>query len=201
MNTFVKVTFSFALGACVGVIASERYFNKVYKKIADEEIESVKNMFLKKTGDCTTETVENKTELKRHVEKSSIQPFNKKEDLLKYSNILKDANYGTVSSDEDTGTNHPDAEDDHEIDPFVISPDEFGSEYDYDNVSLVYYADGVLADDEDNIIVDIDDVVGEESLTQFGVYEADSVFVRNPRLKTDFEILLDSRNWSDVSGG
>ena len=41
-----------------------------------------------------------------------------------------------------------------------------------------------------------DDVVGMESLTHFGEYEDDSVFVRNDRLKCDYEILMDERTYS-----
>ena len=84
--------------------------------------------------------------------------------------------------------------------PYVISPDEFGEmeDEDYDKVSFTYYADGVLADEYDEIVENIDEIIGEESLTHFGEYEDDSVFVRNDKLKCDYEILLDQRNYSDI---
>ena len=82
--------------------------------------------------------------------------------------------------------------------PYVISPDEFGNEFDYEEVSLTYYADGVLTDDQDNIIEDVEGLVGLDSLNHFGEYEDDSVFVRNDALQTDYEILADLRNYSDV---
>lgn len=47
----------------------------------------------------------------------------------------------------------------------------------------------------------MDDIVGTESLTHFGEYEDDSVFVRNDKVKCDFEILPDQRNFSDVRAG
>ena len=83
------------------------------------------------------------------------------------------------------------------MNPYVISPDEFSENEDYETESLTYYSDGILADDRDNII-DIDMVVGRESLNHFGEYEDDSVFVRNEELKTDYEILLDTRRYSDI---
>lgn len=84
--------------------------------------------------------------------------------------------------------------------PYVISPDEFGEmeDEDYDKVSVTYYADGVLADEYDEVVENVDEIVGEESLTHFGEYEDDSVFVRNDKLKCDYEILLDQRNYSDI---
>ena len=82
--------------------------------------------------------------------------------------------------------------------PYVISPEEFDENEDYNTVSLTYYADGVLTDERDNVIVDVDSIVGEDSLNHFGEYEDDSVFVRNDELQTDYEILLDTRNYGDI---
>ena len=82
--------------------------------------------------------------------------------------------------------------------PYVITPEEFGDLDDYETISLTYYADQILADDNDVIVDDIEDVVGFDSLNSFGEYEDDSVFVRNDRLKSDYEILLDQRKYSDV---
>ena len=40
--------------------------------------------------------------------------------------------------------------------------------------------------------------VGKESLTHFGEYEDDSVFVRNDNLKADYEILADKRTYAEL---
>ena len=85
-----------------------------------------------------------------------------------------------------------------EMKPYVISPDEFGEFEDYERISLSYYTDQILADEDDEKVEDVDNVVGLESLAHFGEYEDDSVFVRNDRLKCDYEILLDQRTYSDV---
>ena len=63
---------------------------------------------------------------------------------------------------------------------------------------MLYYADQILAGEDDEKVEDVDNVVGLESLTHFGEFEDDSVFVRNDRLKCDYEILLDQRTYSDV---
>lgn len=84
-----------------------------------------------------------------------------------------------------------------EVKPYVIAPEEFG-ELDYQMISLTYYADGVLADHLDDPIEDVDSVVGIDSLTHFGEYEDDSVFVRDDESEIDYEILLDARNYNDA---
>jgi len=80
----------------------------------------------------------------------------------------------------------------------VISPDSFGEMDDYNRISLTYYADGVLADEDDEVVDDVDATVGSDALNHFGEYEDDSVFVRNDSRKCDYEILLDTRNYADV---
>lgn len=84
--------------------------------------------------------------------------------------------------------------------PYIISPEEFDDIEDYTPISLTLYADGILADEDDEP-VDIEITVGSEALTGFGEYEDDSVFVRNDTLKCDYEILLDQRLYSDVIKG
>ena len=49
----------------------------------------------------------------------------------------------------------------------------------------------------DNIIEDVEGTVGTDSLTHFGEYEDDSVFVRNDEKQIDYEILLDSDKYYD----
>ena len=82
--------------------------------------------------------------------------------------------------------------------PYVISPEEFDDNEDYETVSLTYYSDGVLTDERDNVIEDVEGTIGEDSLTHFGEYEDDSVFVRDDRKKIDYEILADDRKFSEV---
>ena len=81
--------------------------------------------------------------------------------------------------------------------PYVITPDEFGDIYEYDTITLHYFADKVLADEDDEIITNVDEIIGRDSLTHFGEYEPDSVYVRNDEMKADYEILLDLRNYYD----
>ena len=74
-----------------------------------------------------------------------------------------------------------------------------GGVEEYEKISLSYYADGILADDDDEVMENADEIVGLDSLTHFGEYEDDSVFVRNDVMKCDYEILLDHRNYKDVA--
>lgn len=173
----------FVLGAATGSIVTWQFAKKKYEQIAEEEINSVKEMFLKREQDARD--VEITVEPQPSVE-ASLKKFEEKPDISTYAEILKNEAYV------------PEGTEMVENKPYVISPDEFGEFEDYDTISLTYYADQVLVDDGGDKIEDVDDVVGMESLTRFGEYEDDSVFVRNDRLRCDYEILMDERTYSEA---
>lgn len=83
--------------------------------------------------------------------------------------------------------------------PYVITPEEF-SDSDYNSETLTYWADGVVTDTDDEPLSEdqIEELIGKDSLTHFGEYEDDSVFVRNDNLRTDYEILADTRAYGDT---
>ena len=56
-----------------------------------------------------------------------------------------------------------------------------------------------MADDNDELVDDVEETVGSDSLNHFGEYEYDLVFVRNDRLKCDYEILLSLRKYSEAN--
>lgn len=177
------VFFAFIIGAAVGVAVTWQYTKQKYEQIAQEEIDSVKRAFAPKRND---EGEDVKIKAARAKEKP---------DILEYAAKLQQSGYVNYSDGE-----KPMKEEEKEpMDkPYVISPDEFGVFEEYETVGLTYYNDQVLADDNDELVEELEETVGFDSLTRFGEYEDDSVFVRNDRLKCDFEILLDHRNYSDV---
>lgn len=182
----------FAAGAAVGSAVTWKIVKTKYEQIAKEEIDSVKEAFSKKES-ISKEPTEDKEksvdEIHSRLEKPNLMEYAAKVSECGYSEDLEEKN-----KEEDVESMDDDR-------PYVISPDEFGELDDYDLISLTYYADEVLADDIDEIVEDVDNVVGLDSLTHFGEYEPDSVFVRNDRLKADYEILLDERTYPEAIQG
>lgn len=83
--------------------------------------------------------------------------------------------------------------------PYIIHPDEFGM-CEYETYSLHCYADRVVTDLDDEIIENVEILIGDKSLDHFGEYEPDAVYVRNDKLKRDYEILLKGqRYYTDVA--
>ena len=185
MNKIFTSLVSLAVGAVIGSVVSWKLLKTKYEAIANEEIESVRKMYKKKLENASNKKSENESEESEPVRNqvhSGKNPSSEREDYEKSKKIIDDNEY--LSNNEAKGGSK-------DMDkPYVISPDEFGDKDDYDLISLTYYADHILADDGDQIIDNVDEVVGAESLGHFGEYEDDSVFVRNDKFKTDYEILL-----------
>lgn len=185
---------AFILGAAVGSVATWQFVKKKYEQIAQEEINSVKEAFFQPaTDDVEDESVKEDMPARS-------EPQDNKPSLTEYTSKLKEHGYTNYSDMKAEKTKEKEADDMpmNPDRPYVIPPEDFGEKDNYEKLSITYYADYVLADDEDIIIDDVEDTVGYDSLNHFGEYEADSVFVRNDRMKCDYEILLDKRNYTDV---
>lgn len=112
-----------------------------------------------------------------------------KPDLSEFKEVIKSEGYSSVIESAEKRID--------EGAPYVISPNEFAIDEDYDKISLTYFADGVLADDENNV-VDFSIVGGEGYHNEFLELKEDAVYIRNEDKQADYEILADERTFSEV---
>ena len=162
----------FTLGAAMGAAVANFSLKKKYEEITQEEIKSVRDVYRNRAAE------------KHEPEEESVSETA----TASISEIISHEGY--ISRDNEEIRKE-------ESSPYIIPPEEFG-ETGYDLISLTYYADGILADDCDAIVEDMEDTVGFDSLNHFGDYEDDSVFVRNDERQCDYEILMDVRDYTDV---
>ena len=79
----------------------------------------------------------------------------------------------------------------------IISEEEFGEDDEYDIITLTYYANDILADDNNEIIDNRLDIVGDiDYLNEFD--EDDSIYVVNNNHKAYYEILRDEDAYPDA---
>lgn len=193
MNNKVIPFLTFVLGAAAGSFVTWRYLKDVYEQIAQEEIDSVKEVFLKRERKISEDEEPNRKIAACYENGESKVVVDKKEIADYAARIQKEGyiNYSDAASgNKETKKG--------ESKPYVISPEEFGEFEEYEKISLTYYSNNILADENDEVIEDVEETVGVDSLTHFGEYEDDSVFVRNDARKCDYEILLDQRSYSEV---
>lgn len=197
MSNEAKSTFAFVAGAMIGAAAAWYFTKDRYSKRAQEEIDSVKAAFANRFGECrheqATEDAESDTEVAEKEENrftavSSLNAFGKSTvDKVDYSAITRPLGYSGEVIDEP-----------EEVDkPYVISQNEYGEFGDYMEISLTYYEDGIVADDDDEIIEDVAAVLGTDFIKEF---EDDVVLIRNDARKCDYEVVRDYRTYHEVTG-
>lgn len=202
---------TFIAGAAIGSAATWFYTKTKYERIAQEEIDSVKKAFSKKNDNDTEmnnaepEPIVEERNTAYEEAKQKAEAAREKPNMMEYATMLNEERYVDEETPKIKKTSKKKSKKIKEEEvkvveerPYVISPDEFGEMDDYETISLTYFEDGVLTDDEYNIIEDIESMIGEDSLTHFGEYEDDSVFVRNDAAQCDYEILRDMRSYEDI---
>lgn len=180
----------FVIGLAIGVVSSALYF----RGKTQEEINEVRSFYLSKVGENeATENTEAET-----VEEKVFREFNAtKPEIRDYINTLRErkyVDYSKTAEPDDSSAKVPDVI----ADPYVISIDDFGQEEGYDTITLTAYSDGTIANYADDELEDPESTVGEDVLSKFG--DEDVVYIRNDRLKADFEVVRDNRTYVEVVG-
>lgn len=185
MNGTLSKVLIFVAGAAIGSVATWAVVKTKYEKIAQEEIDSVKETFSKRH-----EREEESAPAIKHDEEVVSE---KVTNLQRYKETIVENGYTDYANvvDDDDGRLKPE--------PYVIAPEEFNEIESYDSYEYTYYdGDNTLTDDNNWPIQDVDNTVGDDFMTHFGEYEDDSVFIRNDRLRADIQILRDPRRYSEV---
>jgi hypothetical protein len=186
----------FAAGAGIGSAVTWKIVKTKYEQIAQEEIDSVKDYYRKKNEE-TESADESESATVFDLGKAMTEGFvdgmkNVPEkvssvDVASYNSIIQEEGY-SEDGEEEADTNGP----------YIIDADEFGDSYEYDTDRLVYYAnDGVLTTESDDVIDDVNHIVGVDNLNKFD--DEDVIFVRNDLTKCDYEITREHRFFTAVN--
>ena len=200
---FINVL-TFTAGAAIGSVVTWYVVKTRYEKILQEEIASVKDTWARMNQD--DDTPESEDEINDSEDADEVDDDECVEedgftesDMIDYSQIASryKASKDVAEHDEE-GEEDVEAEVPYINGPVLILPEDFGDgDYDHELYCLTYYKDGVLADDWFKKY-DVDETIGEESVEHFGEYVNGLIHVRNERLKADYEVVLDPRNYADI---
>ena len=206
MNQKIVNVLIFAVGAAIGSAATWKFVKDKYEKIVQEEIKSVKEVFSDRFNssneEVSSEESDEEMSEEDHVsdyrkicwddledlDPSELEEEEYQADLIEYEDI---ANIYKEGGADNMPTSEP-------REPYVIEPIEFGELDDYKTFELTYYEDGILEDEDYDIVKNPEEILGPDALGSFGEYEDDSVFVRNERLRADFQILKDYRTYDEA---
>lgn len=192
MNKILYLT-TFATGAIIGSFATWKYVKTKYEKIAQEEIDSVKETILgekrkmKDNHDSNNEKREDES-MKKYEVKSSIEDIETEHtDYGAYGS--KDSTKYVTKAEREAAAKIGEK-------PYIISEEDFGDGSMNSIESLTYHSDGVLVDAFDEIVSDIEGLIGQEAKERLEDGDT-SVYVRDNNLEIDYEIVREEIPYSD----
>ena len=88
----------------------------------------------------------------------------------------------------------------HKDKPYQITPTQYAEENNhYDKETLYGYSDGVIAFENDEMVDDINMTLGD--IDSMRTYNDDTVYVRNDRFGTDYEVIFVETTYQEVVDG
>lgn len=208
MKNSIKGLFIFVSGIAIGTAISGIYFKKKYEKISNEEINSMRDdlRYMMKVNEHNSQVLEEAQE-EFEKNKAEFEEAKKKaKNIISNNSYYSDEEENDDDDDEDNEYYIYEEESEEEEEkpknmarrPYIITPSQFGEIINYDTITVKWFKDHILTDDCDEMIDDPDDCIGWESLNHFGEFEDDCVYVRNDRLKADYEILREPGTYEEL---
>ena len=204
MNDKVKCTISFISGAISGSVVSIIFVKKKWQKEFDDKRNEMISYYEKEKEKVKRELPEKKEE-PEEVQLDKPEQSEKEKSVEESERIIQKFNYAKISTPERTKNESPILNDsEYSKDPYEIDGREFGTQEMYGMVTLYLYDDGELLTEKYELLSDddIENYIGSKMLEKFATKrdadpELDSFYVRNDRLKTDYEILIESGRYEE----
>jgi hypothetical protein len=181
----MKQILVFIAGLSLGAGVSWVYHKNKYEEMVQEEVESLREHRKSKLADKDME----------NVEETQMEPIEEEEEdnsdeyIEKVEKIINYQKYSTPNTDEHESKYKK---------PYIVTPDDFASVPGFDTDTFYYHHDDIISNDRNEMVDDVETILGlsvEEIRDQFGVYEDDAVYIRNMRLKCDYEVLREESNF------
>lgn len=202
MKTILWTIGGLIVGGFVGWQASKRFYEMENQAIINEYKEGVKknNAVEAELMDVLDKLVESKDS--KEDSKSEPERYIPTEnEQTEYSDILNTNRYTN-----DTKMVYPD--------PYIIDENTFIYDHVdcddgnvYSKETLMLFTDGILVYEtrpsDDGIIPseDMERIIGNQYHNRFGEYANETVFIRNERLRTDYEVYRESMTWYEYNNG
>lgn len=196
MNKTITALLSLAVGFGGGFFTAYMLLNKKYMQRTEEAVASVKARYEEKKETATAGKMsgafQNVADSAKTAEKSfqdvvnslkytpntTIEPSEARNPYLKRWDGTPETGDGFIS---------------------IIPEEEYGLDLDYDQISMHYYTDNVLADDMDNDEVNVEDTVGQYALDHIDDPEYDGIiYVKNDYRKAYYEVERTQTSYAEV---
>jgi hypothetical protein len=211
----IRITTAFVAGLAVGTgatyIITKSKLEKKYQALADEEIASVKQKYatdyikadLKATEALFVSEVTDKDVFNPEEDVIDREVLN--EDLYSKADVLTEeevTEYNKIASNYQPDRETIRKSRNNNV-PYLITADEFMDDgiHEDEKVVLTYYEEGgTIADEDDSIMDNVDEILGKENLNHFGDNpdDPDVIHIRNEAKGVDYEIVRNKLSYSEV---
>ena len=168
-----KTFMAFIAGAAAGAGAAWLYAKKYFGNQIDDVI-----------AKCNAVEAEEQPKISKQEKEESETPAEAEkggDGLVRYNKAIKENGYSDKVAQK----------------PYFISADEFKDGTMITAVTWSYFEDGVVTDEYDNIVDDVEQAIGKIDLLVDAFGDGDIAYVRNEDRKCDYEILREGIYYSD----
>lgn len=169
----IREVLCFALGAAAGFGAATYFMKTKYETMVDEEVKSVMEWAKKKEKEPL---------------KNDGDELSHSEEVGKFNEIAP--NYNKISEKVNKVMD--------EYKPYRISEGDFVVDDDeYAKVSLEYYSDDDSLFEGSEFISNVEETVGQDNLDFFASIDDETMYIRNEKYKTDYEVCKIAGRYSE----
>lgn len=184
---------AFVAGAAVGYFATNYLLKDKYEKRFQQEVSSTIEAFKtnKNEGYNKNNEVTLKDEKLKTVSDEVVVA-----DIKEYAKNIGKHDYSEVKDDEPSEENKDDGID--HTKPYVITEEEVDAYMNYSITQWNYYADGVLTDENNEVVEDVSTTIGKEAFEHLKKTSESAIYVRNDLLELDYEILKNEMTYAEL---
>lgn len=191
---FLKGAIIFVSGVAVGAGSAVLIVRKKYADKAESEIKEMRDYYdnlIKEVNDSK----------KRVEEIKQADEIIKEQGYVSYDTMSREEVNKRVRDISEKAIQKEAPKDDYPEAPFVITEPDFSEEELYfEKVCADYYLDDGALVDENEELINVDDCIGLENLDRFLSSTEGVMYIRNPRLATDYEVTKVGGKYSDILG-
>lgn len=205
MNTLDKVVFGAVWGASIAgalflgyTIADKKLRQEYDEKLQQELDASVKYLEDRGKAEPTEVYQEKRRAANVDISKPSLEEVVAERQRIAYHKIARSEGYSPETPQEDDPDDKVIVQSPNEV--VTIGRDEFlDNESGFDQESITYFADGGVLDDHGELVVDFETLIGSGE-PPFGELSGEPhvVYLRNTRLRREFEVIRDDANAADI---
>lgn len=182
---------AFVAGVAVGYFAANYLLKDKYEKRFQQEVSSTIEAFKSNKNEeyKKDDEVNFKDEKLKDISDDIVVA-----DIKEYAKNIGNLNYSEVKDEK------PSEEEDN-IDhtkPYVITEEEVDAYMNYSITQWNYYADGVLTDENNEVVEDVSTTIGKEAFEHLKKTSESAIYVRNDLLELDYEILKNKMTYAEL---